>query len=241
MSDELLVDGICKFDDEIIQTYFTRLNFRIKNYESHRHRPTNSCCFAIIQFESSQSVNAVLDLRPHRIDNHTLFVKRLLPPSTCSFIERLLPVTSIFVYDRIRKDFDEEKLRKYFNTFGRIINFEHDRIRSRLLIEYDDYDSVDRIFLNKDHLPDQIEIYKNVSPRVQSTIEYHGTCRQKQQDIQVEEQKPKRSHRRQDSHFDEHYQDLLQKTINELIHCKSELRNRDSEYLMLQLGTYAHI
>lgn len=238
MSDELFVDGICDFDDEAIRTYFTRLNFRIKNYESHRHRPTNSCCFAIIQFESCQSVNAILHQRPHRIDNYTLFVKRILPPSTCSFIERLLPATSLFVYDKFHKNFDEEKFRKYFNTFGRIIKVEHDPIRSRLLIEYDDYDSVDRIFLNKHHLPEYIEIHKNISPRIQSTIEYHGTCRKQQQDILIEEKNKKSRHEKQKPHYDEHYQDLLQKTINELINCKAELRNRDSEYMILQFGRY---
>jgi hypothetical protein len=133
------------------------------------------------------------------------------------------------------KEFDEQQLKTYFNTFGRILKFERDHNRDRLFIEFDDYDSVDRIFLNKDHLPKYIDIHKNILPRAQSTIEYHGTCRRKQQDIQINEKKKKR-HQKKRYHSDDQYEDLLQKTIEDLIDCKAQLRNRENDYIILQMG-----
>jgi hypothetical protein len=238
MSNELFVDGICEIDDQTIESYFSRFGSRITHYDSHRHRPTNSCCFALILFESPDTVHTILSRRPHKINHYSLFVKRLLPPNACSFIERLLPVSSLFVRTKISREFDDQQLKNYFNTFGRILKFERDHHNhDRLLIEFDDYDSVDRIFLNKDHLPKYIDIHKNILPRAQSSIEYHGTCRRKQQDIEINnEKKKKRRHRNKRYHSDDQYQDLLQKTIEDLINCKAQLRNKDNDYIILQMG-----
>jgi RNA recognition motif-containing protein len=236
MSNELFVDGICEIDDKTIVSYFSRFGSRIKHYDSHRHRPTNSCCFALISFESHYTVNAILRRRPHSINIHPLFVKRLLPPNTCSFIERLLPVSSLFVYNKLDKKLDEQKLKNYFKTFGHILRFEHDYNRDRIFIEYDDYDSVDRIFLNKDHLPNNIDIHKNILPRAQSTVEYHGTCRRQRQNIQIDEKKKKRHHKKKSHINDQQYQDLLHKTIENLLNCKAELRNKENDYVLLQMG-----
>lgn len=235
MSNELFVDGICEIDDKTIKSYFSRFGSRITNYDAHRHCATNSCCFAFISLESHHTVNAILRQRPHSINLHPLFIKRILPPNTCSFTERLLPVSSLFVYTKLQKEFDEEKLRNYFNAFGEILKFERDYIHNRLIIEFDDYDSVDRIFLNKDHLPTNIDIHKNTLPSAQSSIKYHGTCRRKQQDIQVDEKKKIR-HQKKKSHHDDQYQNLLQKTIKDLIDSKAQLRNKENDFVLLQMG-----
>ncbi|CAF0722770.1 unnamed protein product [Rotaria sordida] len=235
MSNELFVDGICEIDDTAIQSYFSRFGSRIINYESHRHRPTNSCCFALISFVSHHTVNAILRQRPHSIDLYPLFVKRLLPPSVCSFIERLLPVSSIFVYNKLNKQFDEQKLKNYFNNFGHILKFEHDYVHNRLLIEYDDYDSVDKIFLNKEHLPKYMDIHKNILPYAQNTIEYHGICHLKQQgNTTIDGKKKKRNHKKKNL-VNGQYQDLLQKTIENLINCKAQLKNKENDYVILQM------
>ncbi|CAF1123736.1 unnamed protein product [Adineta ricciae] len=223
MSTEIFVDGICEFDDKSIQSYFSRFGSRIVHYECQRHRPTNACCFAVITFASHHTVNAILRKRPHSINSYPLFVKRLLPLTICSFSERLLPVTSLFVQNRITKELEEGNLKKYFETFGEILRFERDSKQNRLIIEFKDYDSIDRIFLNKDQLPQFIEVHKNLSPRLQNQIRYHGTCRPK-------EQQPKFNNKEK-----EHYQDLLQKTIGELAKCKAQLRNTERDYLILQM------
>jgi len=235
MATELFVDGICELDDKTIQSYFSRFGSRITNYESHRQRATNSCCFAVISFVSHHTVNAILRQRPHSIDSYPLFVKRLLPSGVCSFIERLLPVSSLFVYNKISKELNEDKLKGYFQTFGHILKFERDYAHDRLFIEYDDYDSVDKIFLNKDQLPNHIDIHKNILPRAQNTIEYHGTCREKQQDTAKDEKKKKRHHKKK-NRSDDQYQDLLQRTIENLGNCKAQLNNIENDYIILQLG-----
>ncbi|CAF1204699.1 unnamed protein product [Adineta ricciae] len=197
------------------------------HYECQRQRPTNACCFAVITFASHHTVNAILRKRPHSINSYPLFVKRLLPLTICSFSERLLPVTSLFVQNRITKELEEGNLKKYFQTFGEILRFERDSKQNRLIIEFKDYDSVDRIFLNKSQLPQFVEVHKNLSPRLQNQIRYHGTCRPKEQQPKFDdkEKKPQK----------ENYQDLLQKTIEELAKCKAQLRNTERDYLILQM------
>ncbi|CAF3558436.1 unnamed protein product [Adineta steineri] len=220
ISTELFVDGICELDDRIIQSYLKQFGSRITNYESHRKRLTDSCCFALISFTSHHSVNTILRRRPHIINSSTIFVKRLLSSSVCSFIERQLPVTSLFVYNKISKQLNERNLRNFFKTFGHILKFERDYIHDRLFIEYDDYDSVDKVFLNKDQLPDYIDIYKNILPQAQDTAEYRGKCRLKQH-------APKKTN--------ECYQGLLQKTIEDLGNCKAQLKNIENDYNILQI------
>jgi hypothetical protein len=180
----------------------------------------------LILFESSDTVHSILQNRPHKINHHLLFVKRLLPPNSCSFIERLLPVSSLFVRTKTTREFNEQHLRNYFSNFGRILKFEYDNNHHRLLIEFDDYDSVDRILLNKDNLPSYIDIHKNILPRAQNSIEYHGTCRRKTQD-----EKKKKRYR-----SNHQYQDLLQKTVEDLINCKAQLKNKENDYIILQMG-----
>lgn len=237
MSNELFVDGICEIDDKTIQSYFSRFGSRIKAYESNRHRPTNSCCFAIISLASHHTVNAILRQRPHTINHYPLFVKRLLPTTVCSFAERLLPVSSIFVYNKSSNEFDEKNLKNYFEDFGFIIKFERDYRNNRLVIEYDDYDSVDRIFLSKEHWPYDIDIHKNVLPKAQNTIRYHGICRRKQKCDTFDEQSKDRDDKKR-NYFDNEYQDLLQKTIENLINCKAQLKSKENDYIILQLGKF---
>ena len=230
MSNEIFVDGICEIDDQTIESYFSQFGSPVKHYESHRHRPTNSCCFALILFESFETVDRILDQRPHEINDNVLFVKRLLPASICSFIERLLPVSSLFIQNKISREFDEDKLRTFFNRFGRIVRFERDYTHDRLLIEFDDYDCVDRIFLSKDLLPAYLDVHKNIHPRAQNAIEYHGRCRRQ------DEEKTKKRHRKKRYHSDDQYEDLLQKTIEDLIHCKAQLRNVENDCAVLRMS-----
>jgi hypothetical protein len=240
MSHEIFVDGICELDDTTLHAYFSRFGSRITTFDSHRHRPTNSCCFALISFNSPHPVNAILRHRPHSINLHPLFVKRLLPPTLCSFIERLLPVTSLFVFSTSSRPFDERDLEKYFSAYGNIIKFDRDYGRDRVLIEYDDYDAVDLVLLNKDCLPSDIEVHKNILPRAQSNIEYHGTCRQQQQS--VDETKKKRPHYKKtnekirEHYADSDYQDLLQRTIENLANAKAQLKDKENAYAILQIG-----
>ncbi|UJR35330.1 hypothetical protein I4U23_028091 [Adineta vaga] len=222
MSTEIFVDGICEFDDKTLHSYFGRFGSRISHYECHRQRSTNACCFALITFVSHHTVDAILRQRPHAINSYPLFVKRILPSTICSFSERLLSVRSLFVQNRITKELEEEKLIKYFQTFGEILKFEYDSNHQRLLVEFEDYDSVDRIFLNKEDLPKYIEIHKNLLPRAQNQIQYHGTCRPKERETKTDEKQNT-------------YQDLLQKTIEELTKCKAQLKQTKNDYIILQM------
>ena len=176
MSTEIFVDGICHVNDEEIQRYFSQFGARLVSYDAHRHRLTNACCFALMSFASPHTVDAILTHRPHSIHAHALFVKRSLPSGVCSFIERLLPVSSLFVSYKVREPLNEHQLRNYFDTYGQILKFEHDPVHHRWLIEYEDYDSVDRILLHQDRFPYSMNVGKNVSPRAQRSIAYHGTC-----------------------------------------------------------------
>ena len=238
MKNEIFVDGICEIDDQIIKAYFAKFGSRITAYAAFRRCPTNACCFALISFDSPHTVNAVQRHRPHAIDIHPLFVKRMLPENTCSFNERLLPVTSLFAYRRSKKELDQKVLKNYFNEFGNLLKFAYDQGKDRLMIEYDDYDAVDRLLLGKAKLPFALDLQKNISPDVQSNVQYHGTCRGKASVSVLGEQQ----HRRGDQKIRDgepssvEREDLLQTAMKDLAQCKAELKTREDDYRLLQLG-----
>jgi RNA recognition motif-containing protein len=233
MSTEIFVDGICNINDDEIQHYFSQFGARQVSYDAHRHRLTNACCFALISFASPHTIDAILTHRPHTIHGHAVFVKRSLPSGVCSFIERLLPVSSVFVSYKVREPLNEHQLRNYFDTFGQILTFEHDRVRHRWLIEYEDYDSVDRIFLQQDRYPYSMNVRKNVSPRAQSSIPYHGTCHRDPSESTVGE---KEKRRRRKKRLEGTCHDLPQTTSEDLNQCRNELRSQKQDYERLRMG-----
>jgi len=69
--------------------------------------------------------------RPHLINGEQIFVKRALPRTIASIPERLV-VTNRLVLPNSKK-YDKQILRKYFQKFGHIKNFDYENG----IIDYD--------------------------------------------------------------------------------------------------------
>lgn len=240
MTKEIFVDGICEIEDTVVKSYFGKFGSRITAYAAFRHRPEDACCFARITFDSHHTVNAVLRHRPHIISSYPIFVKRLLPGKNSSFTERILPVTSLFAYGRMGKAIDQQTLKSYCTTFGRLAKFTYNKKHDCLLIGYDDYDAIDQFLLSESQLPFPLSLQKNITPHTQSKSEYRGTCRAK---ASVESTVQKTTNGPDKKILDVKtsdvvWQDLLQTAVNKLTECKIELKSKENDYRVLQLRKF---
>lgn len=94
--------------------------------------------------------------RPHKIDGRTVEPKRAVPRQEIDNPNAGATVKKLFV-GGLRDDHDEECLREYFKDFGNILGInivsdkETGKKRGFAFVEFDDYDPVDKIILQKSH------------------------------------------------------------------------------------------
>lgn len=122
--------------------------------------------FAILTFEQCESIDQIMSTRPHLIKTNELLLRRCLPLTRRYPYESYLTTTKMLV--RIPHEHHHEilpkdnRIKQYFQTCsGRILRLE--RLGERtILIEFDDYDSVDVCCLLRPHWINQqlIEVEK---------------------------------------------------------------------------------
>ncbi|UJR29050.1 hypothetical protein I4U23_010265 [Adineta vaga] len=114
-------------------------------------------CFAFVLMNTPDSINQLMATRPHFLDNRRLYLKRELPEQCSNKIEHFITSENVLIQFKSKQnqeinepDFNEENIRTYFQTYGKILNLcllkNH-----RCVIEYNDYDSVDCILLDSPH------------------------------------------------------------------------------------------
>ncbi|XP_030376508.1 heterogeneous nuclear ribonucleoprotein 87F [Scaptodrosophila lebanonensis] len=112
--------------------------------------------FGFITYSQSYMIDNAQNARPHKIDGRTVEPKRAVPRQEIDSPNAGATVKKLFV-GGLRDDHDEECLREYFKDFGNIvgINIVSDKDtgkkRGFAFIEFDDYDPVDKIILQKNH------------------------------------------------------------------------------------------
>jgi len=112
--------------------------------------------FGFITYSQSYMIDNAQNARPHKIDGRTVEPKRAVPRQEIDAPNAGATVKKLFV-GGLRDDHDDECLREYFKDFGQIVSVnivsdkDTGKKRGFAFIEFDDYDPVDKIILQKNH------------------------------------------------------------------------------------------
>ncbi|CAF3587698.1 unnamed protein product [Rotaria socialis] len=111
--------------------------------------------FIFITYTNLQGVDRCMSSRPHRLDGQHLYVKRAVPYTDDNPREHIDTTRDLLiVVDSINVDEHFLKcLREYFSSYGTLYacKYCHEANFDYILVEFADYDQVDRIILDKPH------------------------------------------------------------------------------------------
>ena len=137
--------------------------------------------FGFVTFATSAQLDDCQAARPHILGDKTLETKRATPRSDSAKPESQMCVKKLFI-GGVSDEMEDEDIRDYFSQYGKVINVEQLRWnesgkkRGFGFVEFEDYDSVDKVCLIGRHLLKgrRLEVKKALSKQEMNMMKKTG-------------------------------------------------------------------
>ncbi|CAF2913581.1 unnamed protein product [Rotaria sp. Silwood2] len=145
-----------KTEDQTFRDYFSKFG-DIDDCIIMRDRENRSRGFGFVTYLSSTMVDKLMAARPHVLDSREIEPKRAIPKEESGKPESSLSAKKLFVGGIREGTINEDDLKEYFSKYGHIIQTvimktNEGKFRGFGFVEFNDYDPVDKIVLEKHHV-----------------------------------------------------------------------------------------
>ncbi|UJR31078.1 hypothetical protein I4U23_018587 [Adineta vaga] len=154
---KIFIGGLSyKASEETCKAYFSQYG-DVLDLVIMRDRDGRPRGFGFVTYKSSSMVDRFMAARPHVIDSREIEPKRAVPKANHDKVESSLNSKKLFVGGIRNETISEHDLNEYFAKYGNIIDAvlmktNEGRSRGFGFVEFDDYDPVDKIVLEKTHI-----------------------------------------------------------------------------------------
>ncbi|CAF1002667.1 unnamed protein product [Didymodactylos carnosus] len=144
-----------RMEDSAFREYFAKYG-DVLDCIIMRDRDGRSRGFGFVTYSQSSMVDNLMRHRPHVLDSREIEPKRAVPREESSKPEMQTTAKKLYL-GGVREPLQEQDLKEYFSKYGNIVDCvvmkdKDGKHRGFGFVEFDDYDPVDKIVLEKHHV-----------------------------------------------------------------------------------------